>query len=136
MLSCVFVDRIRVDDPVGAVSVHGVCGAWGTLAVGLFGADVGLFSGGGAGQLGIQALGVAAAFLWAFPLCFAMFYAIKITVGLRASEEDEIEGLDLTEHGIYAYPPAFVNGVQAAGGSSLGTTPATHSPAIASVENA
>ena len=136
VFSCVFFDRIHVDDPVGAISVHGVCGAWGTLAVGLFGAEVGLFSGGGAGQLGIQALGVASAFLWAFPLCFVMFTIIRLTVGLRASEEDEIEGLDLTEHGIYAYPPAFVNGVQAAGGSGLGATAATHTPAIPSLENA
>ena len=109
--SCVMFDKIRIDDPVGAISVHGVCGAWGTLAVGLFAADVGLFTGGGAAQLGIQALGVAAAFLWSFPLSMAIFYVIKATVGLRVSAEEEIEGLDLTEHGIYAYPPAFVNGV-------------------------
>ncbi len=111
VLSCVFFDKIRIDDPVGAVSVHGVCGAWGTLAVGLFAQDVGLFAGGGAAQLGIQALGVAAAFLWAFPVSFGIFYAIHATVGLRVSEEEEIEGLDLTEHGIYAYPPALVSGV-------------------------
>ena len=111
VLSCVLIDKIRIDDPVGAVSVHGVCGAWGTLAVGLFAQDVGLFSGGGTAQLGIQALGVAAAFLWAFPVSFGIFYAIHATVGLRVSEEEEIEGLDLTEHGIYAYPPALVSGV-------------------------
>ncbi len=110
VFSCVFFDRIRIDDPVGAISVHGVCGAWGTLAVGLFHADVGLFAGGGATQLGIQALGVAAAFLWAFPVSFGIFYAIHATVGLRVSPQEEAEGLDLTEHGIYAYPPAFVTG--------------------------
>ena len=112
VLSCVFIDRLRIDDPVGAVSVHGVCGAWGTLAVGLFGSEVGLLLGGGAAQLGIQALGVAAAFIWAFPLCFAMFYIIKLTVGLRVDEEEEIEGLDIVEHGINAYPASFVNDIQ------------------------
>lgn len=111
--SCVFFDKIRIDDPVGAISVHGMCGAWGTLAVGLFAAEAGLFAGGGLTQLGIQALGVAAAFLWAFPVSFVIFYAIHATVGLRVSPEEEMEGLDLTEHGIYAYPPAFVNGVAA-----------------------
>jgi len=115
VLSCVFFDRIRIDDPVGAISVHGVCGAWGTLAVGLFATDIGLFNGGGTTQLGIQALGVAAAFLWAFPVSFLIFYTIKLTVGLRASAQEEMEGLDLSEHGIYAYPPAFVNGVVSVG---------------------
>ncbi len=114
VLSCVFFDRIRVDDPVGAISVHGVCGAWGTLAVGLFATDIGLLAGGGAAQLGIQAVGVVAAMLWAFPVSFGIFYAIHATVGLRASRQEEMEGLDLTEHGIYAYPPAFVTGVASA----------------------
>lgn len=120
VVSCVFFDKIRIDDPVGAISVHGVCGAWGTLAVGLFATDVGLFTGGGAGQLGIQALGVAAAFLWAFPVSFGIFYALDRTVGLRASAEEELEGLDLTEHGIYAYPPGFVNGVPPVGDAPAG----------------
>ncbi|MBN1910704.1 MAG: ammonium transporter [Pirellulales bacterium] len=108
--ACVLIDKVRVDDPVGAISVHGVCGAWGTLAVGLFAKETGLLAGGGASLLGIQAIGVAAAFLWAFPASFGIFYLIKSTVGLRVSEREEIEGLDLTEHGIYAYPPGFVTG--------------------------
>ncbi len=108
--SCVFFDKIRIDDPVGAISVHGVCGAWGTLAVGLFAKDgVGLFLGGGFGQLQVQAIGVAAAFLWAFPVSLAIFLTLKHTVGLRVSREEEIEGLDITEHGIYAYPPAIIS---------------------------
>ena len=111
VFSCVLIDKMRVDDPVGAVSVHGVCGAWGTLCVGLFGAEFGLVHGGGVGQLITQAIGVGAGFLWAFPVSFAIFYIIKVTVGLRVSEGEEIEGLDLTEHGIYAYPPSFVAGV-------------------------
>jgi Amt family ammonium transporter len=111
VLSCVFFDKIHVDDPVGAISVHGVCGAWGTLAVGLFAKEVGLVASGSAAQLGIQALGVLAAFLWSFPVSFAIFYAIKATVGLRVDPEEELDGLDIVEHGIYAYPPSLVDGV-------------------------
>jgi len=123
VFSVVFFDKIRVDDPVGAVSVHGVCGAWGTLAVGLFAADVGLFTGGGTAQLGIQAIGVAAGFIWAFFASLIIFLGIKYTIGLRASEEEEMEGLDLSEHGIYAYPPSFVHGT-AGGPSGIASAPA------------
>lgn len=111
VFACVLIDRIRIDDPVGAISVHGVCGAWGTLAVGLFAKDVGLFAGGGAGQLITQATGVAVAFAWAFPLSMAIFLALEYTVGLRVSPQEELEGLDLTEHGMYAYPPSMIAGV-------------------------
>ncbi|QDT31480.1 ammonium transporter [Thalassoglobus polymorphus] len=97
VFSVLFFDKLKIDDPVGAVSVHGVCGAWGTLAIGLFS------SAAGGSQLGIQALGVAAAFLWAFPVSFAIFTVIKMTVGLRASEEEEHIGLDISEHGMVAY---------------------------------
>lgn len=72
-----FFERMAIDDPVGAISVHGVCGAWGTLAIGLFAADKGLVLGYGASQLGIQALGVLAAMAWVLPVSFAIFYAIK-----------------------------------------------------------
>ena len=115
VFSCVFFDRIRIDDPVGAVSVHGVCGAWGTLAVGLFMIDGGLFTGGGAGQLITQAIGVGSAFAWAFGLSMVIFLTVKYTIGLRVTAEEEIEGLDIGEHGIYAYPPAII---------SAGSTPA------------
>ena len=104
VLAVLFFDKIRVDDPVGAISVHGVCGAWGTLAVGLFAREGALFSGGGTGLLGTQAVGVLAAFLWVFPLTLALFYLLKITVGVRVSAEDELAGLDMTEHGMEAYP--------------------------------
>ena len=106
--SVVFFDKLRIDDPVGAISVHGVCGVWGTLAVGLFGTGIGLFTGGGSAQLISQMIGVGACFLWAFPVSLGIFYAIKVTVGLRVSEQEEIEGLDIHEHGILAYPPVFV----------------------------
>jgi Amt family ammonium transporter len=115
VFSVVFFDRIRIDDPVGAISVHGVCGAWGTLAVGLFATETGLATGHGFEQLGVQALGVGAAFLWAFPVSLAIFLAIKYTVGLRVSPQEEIDGLDLSEHGVYAYPPLFVTGSGASG---------------------
>jgi len=98
-----FDSVLKVDDPVGAVSVHGVCGAWGTLAVGLFALDGGAFYGGGAHLLGVQALGVVTAFGWAFGLGLIMFYAIKKTVGLRVSREEELRGLDVGEHGMEAY---------------------------------
>ncbi|MEW6020228.1 MAG: ammonium transporter [Pseudomonadota bacterium] len=104
VLSVYFIDAVlKVDDPVGAVSVHAVCGAWGTLAVGLFAIDGGLFYGGGFAQLGVQAAGVATAFVWAFGIGLALFYALKVTIGLRASREEEMLGLDLGEHGMEAY---------------------------------
>jgi Amt family ammonium transporter len=102
VFSVIAFDRIRVDDPVGAISVHGVCGAWGTLAVGIFSSEAGL------AQLGIQAIGVAAGFLWAFPVSLVIFLAIKHTIGLRVTEEEELIGLDISEHGMHAYPPSIV----------------------------
>ena len=103
VFSCLFIEKIGIDDPVGAVSVHGVCGAWGTLAIGLWANEVGLFSGGGAGQLVTQAIGVGAAFAWAFPVSFILFSVIKATISLRATEAEEFVGLDISEHGMAAY---------------------------------
>ncbi len=98
VLSVLFFDRVHVDDPVGAISVHGVCGAWGTLAAGLFNI------GGATSQIiGVQLLGIVAAFMWSFGTCFVLFTLIKKTIGLRVSEEEEMEGLDITEHGGHAY---------------------------------
>ncbi|MBT3202106.1 MAG: ammonium transporter [Phycisphaerales bacterium] len=112
-LSVLFIDSVlKIDDPVGAVSVHGVCGAWGTLACGLFNAEKtlgigdsssGLFYGGGASQLLTQLTGVGVAFAWAFGLGLVMFMVIKKTIGLRASREEELRGLDVSEHGMEAY---------------------------------
>jgi Amt family ammonium transporter len=99
VLSVMFFDKIKVDDPVGAVSVHGVCGAWGTLAAGIF--NIG---GTTAAIIGVQLVGIAACFLWTFPVAFIMFKLIDKTVGLRVSPEEEAEGLDFTEHGGNAYP--------------------------------
>jgi len=99
VFSVMFFDKIKVDDPVGAVSVHGVCGAWGTLAAGIF--NIG---GTTAGIIGVQLVGIAAGFLWTFPAAFIMFKLIDKTIGLRVSAEEEAEGLDFTEHGGNAYP--------------------------------
>jgi Amt family ammonium transporter len=88
--------------------VHGVAGAWGTLVVGLWGVDgetgIGLFNGGGASQFGVQAIGVLAYGVWAVALSFIVLGILKATMGLRVSEEVEIEGLDISEHGSIAYP--------------------------------
>jgi len=104
VLSVIFIDHVlKVDDPVGAVSVHGVTGAFGTLSVGLFNVKGGLFYGGGFKLLGIQAIGVVTAFVWAFGLGLLLFYIIKKTVGLRVTEDEELMGLDIGEHGMEAY---------------------------------
>ncbi len=99
VLSVVFFDKIQVDDPVGAVSVHGVCGAWGTLAAGLF--DTAGFS---LHTVGVQLLGIGACFVWAFGTGMVVFKAIDLTIGMRVSEEEELAGLDFSEHGASAYP--------------------------------
>jgi Amt family ammonium transporter len=106
VLSVTFIDRVlKIDDPVGAVSVHGVCGAWGTLAAGLFNTSSGLFyaESGGWHQLWVQFVGVIAMFAWAFGTGLVLFLAIKYTVGLRVSKEEELAGLDVGEHGMEAY---------------------------------
>jgi Amt family ammonium transporter len=104
-----FFDKLQIDDPVGAVSVHGVCGAFGTLAVGIFATDGGLLFGGGISLLITQLIGVVTVFFWAFGLGFILFKAIDSVIGLRVSEADEIEGLDYSEHGAQSYPDFMVN---------------------------
>lgn len=97
-------DKIKIDDPVGAVSVHLVCGIWGTLAVGLFGAKA------SAAQFMSQLTGVVAIGAAAFGFAFLTFYLLKKTVGIRVTAEEETVGLDLCEHGMTAYrglPNAF-----------------------------
>jgi Amt family ammonium transporter len=116
-----FFDRIKIDDPVGAVSVHGVCGAFGTLAVGLFATTSGsplgessvdgLLYGGGADQLITQFIGVAAIAAFTAVCMVVIFAALKYTIGLRVPENEEIEGLDVHEHGYPGYGPDFVGGI-------------------------
>ena len=110
--SVAFFDRIRVDDPVGAISVHGVCGLWGTLAVGLFARysdgfvatdNAGLFYGGGIDQLLVQLVGAAMVFVWVVVTTGILFAVMKRTVGLRVSRQAEMGGLDIFEHGQPGY---------------------------------
>jgi Amt family ammonium transporter len=110
--SVIFWDRMRIDDPVGAISVHGVCGAFGTLAVGLFSATEadgivkkGLFYGGGTDQLVSQLIGVVAIGAFVAVTTGILFFIMKKTIGLRVDEIEEIEGLDRHEHGV----PGYVN---------------------------
>ncbi len=98
------MEYLRIDDPVGAFPVHGINGAFGTLAVGLFATDTGLFYGGGFTQLGWQAAGVVAATLFVFPASLLMFYAIKTFFGLRVPEDVERAGIDGFYHGMSSYP--------------------------------
>ena len=99
VFSVVFFDRIKVDDPVGAISVHGVNGAWGTLAAGIFN-----MGGTSAKIIGVQVLGIGTCFVWTFCTAFIMFKLIDKTIGLRVSPEEEAQGLDRGEHGGNAYP--------------------------------
>ena len=118
VLSMGFIEKtLKIDDAVGAISVHGVAGAWGTLAIGLWGVDgdtgIGLFNGGGAAQLGAQAIGVVAYAVWAIVLSFVFLYIIKVIFGgLRVTEEEEIQGLDISEHGSIAYPGKRVREIE------------------------
>lgn len=99
-----FVEKVlKIDDPVGAIGVHGICGSTGTLLVGLFATEKGLFYGGGLTQLGVQALGVVSVAAWTLVTTFILFSIIKATVGLRVDKEHEETGLDLHEHGSEAY---------------------------------
>lgn len=108
VLAVITIEKLGIDDPVGAVSVHGVCGAWGTLSAGLFaqeafGGTNGLLHGGGLEPVLIQLAGIGACFAWTFILAFALFKLLAATVGLRVTAEEELEGLDVGEHGMEAY---------------------------------
>jgi Amt family ammonium transporter len=93
--SIVLLDKIKIDDPVGAISVHGTCGVWGLLAVTITNADA---------TLGAQLLGIAAIFIWTFAASFIVWFALKALMGIRISEEEEYAGADISETGIEAYP--------------------------------
>jgi Amt family ammonium transporter len=103
------LDRLRLDDPVGAIAVHGFCGVWGTLAVGLFAQEMlgapadGLFYGGGLAPLGIQTLGIIACIGFVVIAMAGVFKVIDMSIGLRVSEEAELRGLDVREHGMESY---------------------------------
>jgi Amt family ammonium transporter len=118
VFSVFFFDKIRIDDPVGAISVHGVVGAWGVLSVGFFAKyddaflgreDAGLFYGGGLDQLAMQALMIVIIAIWVSVTTGALFFGMKATIGLRVSAEEEIEGLDVLEHGLAGYSGDMAN---------------------------
>ena len=108
-------DRIKIDDPIYALSVHGAAGVWGTLSTGFFATpelatvgQAGLFYGGGFSQLGVQALGIFTSGLYAFVVSFVILLVMKwIMGGLRVTAEEEVIGLDMSEHGSYGYPEVF-----------------------------
>ncbi len=115
VFSVTFFDKLGIDDPVGATSVHLVCGIWGTLAVGLWsvgpgvyswyalGPERGLFAGGGLGQFGVQLLGVVSVGGFTVLVSSIFWLILKATLGIRVSKEEELEGLDIGEHGMEAY---------------------------------
>lgn len=112
VLAVQFFDKIKIDDPVGAISVHGVVGIWGVLAIGIFAKyddaflgrdDAGLIYGGGFEQLAVQFLMVLTILVWVGVASFVVFSALKATIGLRVNEEEEIGGLDIPEHGMAGY---------------------------------
>jgi Amt family ammonium transporter len=117
-LVLLYVDKIGVDDPLGAIAAHGMGGIWGTLSTGLFAAPAlvestgvgnpGLFYGGGFSQLGIQALGILAAGGFTFITSYAVFAVLKATIGLRVKPEQELNGLDISEHGVFGYAEQLV----------------------------
>jgi Amt family ammonium transporter len=112
VFSVLFFDKVKIDDPVGAISVHGVCGLWGLLSIGLFATyddaflgreDAGLFYGGGIDQLLVQLLMAGIILVWVVVCTGILFGVLKATIGLRVSREEEIEGLDVLEHGLQGY---------------------------------
>ena len=115
VFSVFFIDRRGVDDPVGAISVHGVCGAFGTLMVGLLATEGGLFYGDGFDQLLTQLIGVVAVFLFVTITAGLLFLAIKATIGLRVPADEELAGLDVIEHGAPGYGPDVSAMASAAG---------------------
>lgn len=130
VFSVLLFERVlKIDDPVGAFSVHGVAGIWGTLSTGLFAApdlvaqlgvgQPGLFYGGGLHQLGVQFLGVAVSIAYVWVASFLVFGLLKATVGLRIRREEELIGLDISEHGVSGYPEQLPNG-----GGAYGKAPA------------
>jgi len=105
----IVLDKLKIDDPVGAVPVHGLNGIWGTLSIGIFGqkalglANNGFLYGGGLKQLGIQFIGVTSVVLFVVGAMWVIFKIIDSTVGLRVSREEELKGLDIGEHGMESY---------------------------------
>jgi ammonium transporter, Amt family len=138
----IWIDK-KIDDPVGALSAHGLAGIWGTISCGLFTAprlaqynafgdpDGGLLYSGEVTQLVAQTVGVLVAFTFVFAMSYVTFAVIKATMGLRVSDEQEEAGLDIVEHGMYGYPEQFIP--QSEIGAGLTATPAPAAPAASGV---
>ncbi len=137
----------KLDDPVGALSAHGLAGVWGTLACGIFTSErlaefngigqPGLWYSGSFEQLGVQAVGVVSAFVMVFLLSYATFALIKATVGLRVTAEQEEAGLDISEHGMYGYPEQFIPQPEYSSGEyvpNIAGTPLAHSGSRAATQ--
>lgn len=117
--SAIYIERVGIDDPIYAFSVHGIAGIWGTLSTGLFASPrlvevvgvgkPGLLYGGGFHQLGVQALGILSCGGFVAIITFIILTVLKVTIGLRVKEEEEMVGLDLSEHGVYGYPEHLLN---------------------------
>lgn len=122
VLSVLFFDRIKIDDPVGALSVHLVCGIWGTLAVGIFGSLA------GGAQLISQLIGIGAVAVATLAASFLIFGVLKAVSGIRVSAEEELEGLDIGEHGMEAYS-GFATSMADGSGSDSAGIPAAPAPA-------
>ncbi|TCJ13685.1 ammonium transporter [Rubrobacter taiwanensis] len=134
--SLVFFDSIGVDDPVGAIAAHGMGGIWGTLSCGLFttpelaesvgAGGPGLFYGGGFTQLGVQAVGILAAGGFVFLASLAVFAALKATIGIRVKPEQELNGLDISEHGVYGLAESLVATDHPTNGNHRSPSPISH----------
>jgi Amt family ammonium transporter len=135
VLGMALLESLKIDDPVGAVPAHLMAGVWGTLALGLFATDYGLFYGHGAGQLIAQLIGIIACGVWTGGTAFLMFFAIKAITGLRVTPEQEEMGLDIGEHGATAYVTPLTGEMAGSlpsgssspsSGSSMGQSPARY----------
>jgi Amt family ammonium transporter len=118
VLGILLVERLKIDDPIGAIAAHGLAGVWGTLSLGFLAApslvdrvgigEAGLLYGGGVRQLGVQALGLLAVGAFTFTAAFAVLWAMKVTAGIRVDAEVETAGLDVSEHGMWGYPEFYI----------------------------
>jgi ammonium transporter, Amt family len=118
VLGILLVERLKIDDPIGAIAAHGLAGVWGTLSLGFLAApslvervgigEAGLLYGGGARQLGVQALGLLAVGAFTFTAAFAVLWAMKVAAGIRVDADVETAGLDVSEHGMWGYPEFYI----------------------------
>ena len=137
VLGVLLVERARIDDPIGAISAHGMAGIWGTLSLGFLAlpsqakslatGSAGLFYGGGLHQLGVQVLGLATVGAFTFTVCFAGLWLMKVTFGIRTDAEAETAGLDVSEHGMWGYPEFYIPVPGGYGTESHGHIGLTHS---------